>query len=85
MLKTYMDEMNLTYIRRIRNEEARQYSGFRYNPVPCFSRIDFTLISQGLIPYVDNIKYSPGFRSDHSFIEIELEISNQLEEEECGN
>ena len=50
------------------------YSWFRYDPQLSFSRIDFYLISDSLLSFVEHCEYLPGFKTDHSFIEIIISI-----------
>ena len=73
IIKTYVDEGNITDIWRDLQEAKKRYSWFRYQPQPSFSRIDYFLISNSLNAYVEDSRYMPGFRSDHSFVELILQ------------
>ena len=60
---------------RVGNPDSRQYSWYKYHPNSNFSRLDFFLVNVGLTSFFTSCKYLPGFRTDHSFIEMELEIN----------
>ena len=50
-------------------------SGFtwrRLRPKPVFSRLDYLFVSEQLLQYVTKTKINPGFRSDHSIVEIQI-------------
>ena len=68
-----MDEANLQDIYRIQNPESKQYTWFRYNPTPQFSRLDFFLISNSLVSVIEWCQAMQGFISDHSFIEMDID------------
>ena len=65
-----MDETNLCDSWRVCNEDTRQYTWHRFRPTFSFSRLDMMLINVGLMACVDIVKHSPGYKSDHSFVEI---------------
>ena len=70
IVDTYTEEANLCDVWRIRNENTRQYSWFKYFPSPHFSRLDFFLISFTLMGKVDSCKMTPGLKSDHSLVQF---------------
>ena len=54
---------------RIFNNDLRRYTWHRKNPIR-HARLDFFLINQNLIDFIDKCKIKPGYRSDHSNIEL---------------
>ena len=40
-----------------------------------FARLDFFLVSDSLMPYVDSTKIAPGIQSDHSMISISIDFN----------
>ena len=54
---------------RIFNNDLRCYTWHRKNPIR-HARLDFFLINQNLIDFIDKCKIKPGYRSDHSNIEL---------------
>ena len=68
-----MDEMELLDLWRIDNPQRKIYSWTRkYKNRISGSRIDLALMSQSIANKTKSIKYVPGFKSDHSMIEIKL-------------
>ena len=71
-----MEEAKLSEVWRLNNPDVKHYSWFRYLPTPVFGRIDFYLISDSILSNVDSCEYLPGFKTDHSFIEIVISTKN---------
>ena len=59
---------------RIYNPEKLYYTWFKKSPIKK-ARLDFFLISQELLALVDKTDIKPGYRTDHSIIELELTFS----------
>lgn len=59
---------------RVNNPDILRYSWFRRNPTKK-ARLDFFLISEELSTIVDSITMKPGYRTDHSSVELELKLS----------
>ena len=53
------------------NGNLRRYTWHRKNPKR-LARLDYFLISQSLIDYTDRCHILPGYRSDHSIVELSL-------------
>ena len=58
------------------NPEIMQYTWRRIRPIQQ-SRLDFFLISDSLLPYIKDSKILNGYRSDHSFVSIDLEFKKE--------
>ena len=69
-----MDELNIADIWREINQELLQFTWRRARPVLQQSRLDYFLISETLIYLVKDTKIMYGYRSDHSFVSLELEF-----------
>ena len=74
-----MDELTLSDVWRIRNPEAKRYSWYRRlnrNSQSSFtaSRIDFRLISNGMLDQVHNTMYLAGIQTDHSAFFVGLDM-----------
>ena len=52
-----------------------KYTWQRRNPTK-MARLDFFLISEELLSLTENVKIIPGYRSDHSIIELEFKLNN---------
>ena len=50
---------------RIKNPDEKQYSWYKCRPKLIASRIDFALISKGMIGECENICYTTGLQMDH--------------------
>ena len=61
---------------RINNPQKRQFTWFQRNPKK-MSRLDFFLVSGDIMSYISQCNIKPGYRSDHSIINIVLTISNE--------
>ena len=68
------NELNLIDPWRICNPESKRYTWSRRNPIKQ-ARLDFFLISEELLSIVHNVRILPGYRTDHSIIELELKLS----------
>ena len=69
------NDFNLVDPWRIYNPSLKAYTWHRKNPVKQ-ARLDFFLISQELMSLVKGVKILPGYRTDHSYIELEIQITN---------
>ena len=71
-LKSFIDRNNLTDVWRTLNPELERYTWRQKTPnIQC--RLDFFLISIGLLNVVNNVDIIYGYKSDHSFISVEIE------------
>ena len=59
---------------RVYNPNKLSYTWQRKNPIKQ-ARLDFFLISSELMTFVRNVNILPGYRTDHSYIELELQLS----------
>ena len=57
--------LTLNDIWRTKNPEGRVFSWYRSKPKLSASRIDYALISDGMIDQCDNVSYMTGINSDH--------------------
>ena len=73
-LKNEMQRYNLVDIWRNLNPDKKTYTWQKFNQNKQ-SRLDFFLISSSLLPFVQNAEIKPGFCSDHSAIELEIDFS----------
>ena len=74
-LVSVMEEFSLIDIWRIRNPQLLQFTrreGTRIGLVQ--SRLDYFLISSTVTAHVFNCTINPGFRSDHSIVNLKLEL-----------
>ena len=71
-----MNERELVDIWREMNPEVMQYTWRRIRPLQQ-SRLDFFLISDTLLPYIKDSRILNGYRSDHSFVSIDLEFKKE--------
>ena len=76
-----MDELNIADIWREINQELLQFTWRRARPVLQQSRLDYFLISETLIYLVKDTKIMYGYRSDHSFVSLELEFKKDEKKE----
>ena len=65
VIKEMMAEYYLEDIWRAKNNEERKFSWYRCRPKLVASRIDFSLISTGLMDQCENVGYTTGLHTDH--------------------
>ena len=71
------DNLNLIDIWREMNPDKRRYTWRKNNPFQQ-SRLDFFLISDSLISFVTDTDIIPGYKTDHSIINIVLQFGKQI-------
>ena len=67
-----MDTMNSLSLKdafRYFNKDARRYTWHKKNPIKR-ARLDYFIVSENLIDLIDKCNINPGYRSDHSFVEL---------------
>ena len=69
-----MEKYNLRDIWRDLNPETKTYTWTKREPMK-MARLDFFLISEHLSPFVVKSQISPGFKSDHSIVSLEIDFS----------
>lgn len=60
---------------RINNPDARIYTWSKKSPIKQ-ARLDFFLISEELMSLLHSVSILPGYRTDHSIIELQLKFNN---------
>ena len=73
ILKTYIEEFMLVDILRHFHPDKFQFSWYRLNPKPVFCRLDMIIVDYGLSGMVDSADMLPGYKSDHSVLQVSLE------------
>ena len=68
------NDYNLVNPWRVYNPNSSAYTWHKVNPLKQ-ARLDFFLISEELLSIVKDVKILPGYRTDHSYIELELQIT----------
>jgi hypothetical protein len=79
MWKAICDDLNLMDIWRTLNPSTKRYTWRQGKTVDTLkqSRLDYWLISTHMIYDLTNVDIAPGFRSDHSLIEINFKSSKE--------
>ncbi len=76
VLQTYMNDTDLEDIWRLQHPTDRIYTWKRNKP-PIFCRLDMILVSDDIIGNTVKTNISPGYKSDHSVVSIELDLASQ--------
>ena len=71
-----INDFGLTDIWRVGHPDERRYTWFSNAPLKR-SRLDFFLITEELSSLVVSTSISPGYRTDHSLIELSFKFDNQ--------
>ena len=74
IIKLYKEEAGVSNVWRV-NPELKQFSWHKYFPEPSFGRIDYYLISDALLSSIEFCRYMPGFKTDHSFVELGIDTT----------
>ena len=69
-----MDEFNLIDVWRFKNPKLCKYTWHSRN---IFCRLDFFLITNNLVAQVNKCTISPGFKTDHSALSLNLTLVNE--------
>ena len=77
-VKKMMANKELVDIFRIRNPELRRYTWRVGRPAVKQARLDMFLISKCFEGYVESTDVCPGYRSDHSMVKLNIDISKQV-------
>ena len=75
VIKNICDEYLLTDIWRAKNQESHKYSWYRSRPRLTASRIDFGLVSLGMVDNCENTGYVTGLKSDHLAFYLYLQLN----------
>ena len=70
-LLQHINNFNLTDVWRVQNPDKKQFT-WRQRAIAVSCRLDYFLVSDSLLNTVEYTTISHGFRTDHSFIEIEI-------------
>ena len=65
---------NLKDTYRALQPQARRYTWRRKHPIKQ-ARLDYFIVSESFMDIIDSCKINPGYRSDHSFLELNLIIN----------
>ena len=74
-VQTYMTETDMVDIWRLQHSDSEMYTYHTNYPEKIFSRIDFFVISFGLVNCVKGSKIKPKFQSDHCPISITMMLN----------
>ena len=74
----FLEENNILDNGRIMNENKKQFTWRRLNPVRKQARLDFFLISDNLSSFVTDRQITPGFRTDHNGIWLRLKLQESV-------
>ena len=75
LIHTWMDEINLTDIWRLKNPNTKRYTLIRKRPHPHGSRLDYFIISSSLINNVTSTDIGVKILSDHAPINLEILVN----------
>ena len=67
-----MEETDLVDIWRLQHPDSHVYTWYRKKTSPIFCRLDFFLVSYGITENIISSNISPGYRSDHSLISVNI-------------
>ena len=74
----FLEENNILDIWRIMNENKKQFTWQRLNPVRKQPQLYFFLISENLSSFITDTQITPGFRTDHNDIWLRLKLQESV-------
>lgn len=74
-IQNLKNKFNLVDPWRVNNPTSKKFTWTRRNPTKQ-ARLDYFLISEELMSILGNVKIIPGYRTDHSIINIEFKIND---------
>ena len=77
-LNNFMEESAWVDVWRYFHPDQFQFTWKKTKPAPVFSRLDYFIIPEGSLDYVSKCEIMPGFKSDHSFVKIELSFAQSM-------
>ena len=78
IINQYIEDSLLTDIWRQRNETQQIFTYQKSKPYYSGSRIDYALVDLGISGWVTKVQITPGYKSDHSAIKMEILVNNQV-------
>ena len=66
-----MNTCNMTDVFRYLHKETKRYTWRRKRPMQQ-ARLDYIIVSNGLLDYIHSCQIRPGYRTDHSIVEINM-------------
>ena len=77
IIQTWMEETDLVDFWRLKNPNDFKFTWKRINPKPgIFCRLDYFLVSFGLIDKIMECSITPGYKTDHSAITLSLDVND---------
>ena len=76
--QNYIDEFEMFDVFRKQHPETKQYTFHTPSPNVVFTRLDFYLVSFGLLTLCDLCEIVPGYLSDHSFVKLKLRCKENI-------
>ena len=70
----HLGENDYSDIWRVFKKDENGYTWRKRHPKPAYSRLDYFVISDNALQFVDSIEVIPGFRTDHSIICLILSL-----------
>ena len=76
IIRNWIENYELVDVWRAHHPLVTQYTWCHKKPVPVYSRLDYFLVSFGLLGYIKRSEISPGYKSDHSLIKLNLKTTS---------
>ena len=77
VIQTWMEETDLIDILHLKNPDDFKFTWKRINPKPgIFCRLDYFLVSFGLVDKIMESATAPGYKTDHSAITLSLDAND---------
>ena len=71
LLLQLMNTCNMTDVFRYLHKETKRYTWRRKRPMQQ-AHLDYIIVSNGLLDYIHSCQIRPGYRTDHSIVEINM-------------
>ena len=74
VVRKYMDSHQVFDVWRQLYPNKNGYTWRKLKPTPKFCRLDYFLTSEAMSQFIDSIKIIPGFKIDHSIVELLISV-----------
>ena len=74
ILEAYIDQTMLVDVWRHAHPQQFQFTWYKKCPTEMYARLDYIFVNYALMSGVKQVEHIPGYKSDHSFVRMYMEI-----------
>ena len=77
-IRNHLENNQYVDIWRQLNPDLNGFTWHRLRPKPTYSRLDYLIVSEPFVQFVEGVKILPGFQTDHSIVEMRMNFDHQV-------